>query len=92
MARYFRDRSLCFLDCYDLSPKEIQELRENADYNNEILQLEYSSENLLKLREYREENMEIYQESLNDEELQKNLREWRNSPLQRFKSALFKWF
>ncbi len=78
MARYFRDRSLFYLDWYDLSQEEIQEEKESVDYENEILQLEYSSENLLRLREYREENMEIYQESLNDGELQNDLRKWKN--------------
>ncbi|GAA7264312.1 acyl carrier protein [Helicobacter pylori] len=39
MALYFRDRSLFYLDCYDLSQEEIEEERENVDYNDEFLQL-----------------------------------------------------
>ncbi len=79
MARYFRDRSLFYLDWYDLSQEGIQELRESVDFNNELLQLEYSLRNLLKLREYKEINNEVYQESLNDKKLQRNLRKWRKS-------------
>ncbi len=79
MVRYFRDRSLFYLDWYDLSPKEIQKYRENADFNNEFFQLEYSSENLLRLKGYKERNNEVYQSDLNNKELQKNLRAWRKS-------------
>ncbi len=79
MARYFRDRSLFYLDCYDLSQEEIQEERENADYDNELLQLEYSLANLSILKEYKEKYNEVYQSDLNNKELQKNLRAWRKS-------------
>ncbi|GAA9500058.1 acyl carrier protein [Helicobacter pylori] len=78
MALYFRDRSLFFLDWYDLSEEEIQKGRDSMDYNNELLQLHYSLENLQTLREFKEGNNEVYQESLNDEELQNDLREWRD--------------
>ncbi len=79
MVLYFRDRSMFYLDCYDLSQEEIEEERENVDYNNELLQLEFSLKNLLTLMEYRETYEEIYQESLNIEEIQNDLREWRRS-------------
>ncbi|MCQ2906974.1 hypothetical protein JT124_04465 [Helicobacter pylori] len=49
------------------------------DYLNELLQLHYSLENLQTLREFKETNEKVYQESLNDEELQNNLWEWRRS-------------
>ncbi|WP_367694000.1 dynamin family protein, partial [Helicobacter pylori] len=42
MVLYFRDRALFYLDWYELSEEEIQEQRENVDYNNEFLQLHYS--------------------------------------------------
>ncbi|WP_080250154.1 dynamin family protein [Helicobacter pylori] len=74
MVLYFMDRSLFYLDWYDLS----QEERENVDYNDEFLQLDYSLANLMKLREYRATNEEIYQADLNDWELQNDLREWRD--------------
>ncbi len=74
MVLYFRDRSLFYLDWYDLS----QEERENVDYHDEFLQLDYSLANLMKLREYRATNEEIYQADLNDWELQNDLREWRD--------------
>ncbi len=79
MVLYFRDRSMFYLDCYDLSQEEIEEERENVDYSNEFLQLEFSLKNLLVLMEYRKTNEEVYQESLNNEELQNDLREWRRS-------------
>ncbi|GHR66314.1 hypothetical protein VN1269_12930 [Helicobacter pylori] len=67
-----------FLDWCDLSEEEIQKGRDSMDYNNELLQLHYSLENLQTLREFKEGNNEVYQESLNDEELQNDLREWRD--------------
>ncbi|GAA7396578.1 acyl carrier protein [Helicobacter pylori] len=78
MALYFRDRSLFYLDWYELSQEEIQKQRENVDYNNEFLQLDYSLANLSRLREYKERHNEVYQESLNDKELQNDLQEWRD--------------
>ncbi len=78
MVLYFRDRSMYYLECYDLSQEEIQEERENVDYHNELLQLDYSLKNLSILKGYKERNGEYYQECLNDEELQNNLRKWKN--------------
>ncbi|TPH84712.1 dynamin family protein [Helicobacter pylori] len=78
MVLYFRDRSLFYLDWYDLSEEEIQKGRDGMDCNNELLQLHYSLENLQTLREFKEGINEVYQESLNDEELQNDLREWRD--------------
>ncbi len=77
MVLYFRDRSMYYLDCYDLSQEEIQEERENVDFHNELLQLDYSLANLQTLREFKEALSDHYQESLNDEEFQNNLRKWR---------------
>ncbi|OPG38594.1 ATPase [Helicobacter pylori] len=79
MVLYFRDRSLFYLDWYDLSEEEIQETRDSLDECNELLQLHYSLENLQTLREFKEEADNNYQESLNDEELQNDLREWRRT-------------
>ncbi|MCQ2899571.1 dynamin-like GTPase family protein [Helicobacter pylori] len=79
MVLYFRDRNLFYLDWYDLSKKETKRYRKNVDYYNELLQLHYSLENLQTLREFKEEADNHYQESLNDEELQNDLREWRRS-------------
>ncbi len=79
MALYFRDRSMYYLECYDLSQEEIQKHRENVDYDNELLQLDYSLGNLSILKGYKERNNEVYQESLNNEELQNDLREWRRT-------------
>lgn len=78
MALYFRDRSLFYLDWYEWSEEDVQGQRENVDYLNELLQLHYSLENLQMFRKYKETNKKDYQESLNNEELQNNLREWRD--------------
>ncbi len=79
MVLYFRDRNLFYLDWYELSQEQIQTCREWIDYDNELLQLDYSLENLSRLREIKEALSDHYQESLNDEELQNDLREWRRS-------------
>ncbi|MGN8475621.1 acyl carrier protein, partial [Helicobacter pylori] len=47
------------------------------DYDNKLLQLDYSLRNLSILKGYKERNERVYQKCLNDEELQKKLREWR---------------
>ncbi len=72
-----------------MSQEEIQEERENVDYHNELLQLDYSLKNLSILKEYKERNNEVYQKSLNDEELQNNLREWRNGDKPGFFESIF---
>ncbi|WRG58850.1 dynamin-like GTPase family protein [Helicobacter pylori] len=79
MVLYFRDWCMFRLDWYELSKKETKRYRKSVDYYNELLQLHYSLENLQTLREFKEKENEDYQESLNDEELQNNLREWRRS-------------
>ncbi|WQW15970.1 dynamin-like GTPase family protein [Helicobacter pylori] len=79
MVLYFRDRSLFYLDWLELSEEETQREEERTDYFNDFLQLHYSLENLQTLREFKEEADSHYQESLNNEELQNNLREWRRS-------------
>ncbi len=78
MVLYFRDRSLFYLDWYELSQEQIQTYRELIDYDNELLQLDYSLENLSRLKGYKERNNEVYQKDLNNEELQNDLREWRD--------------
>ncbi|MGL2571599.1 dynamin family protein [Helicobacter pylori] len=79
MVLYFRDQCMFCLDWYELSEEEIQREEERTDYFNDFLQLHYSLENLQTLREFKEEADNNYQESLNDEELQNDLREWRRS-------------
>ncbi|WRA92748.1 dynamin-like GTPase family protein [Helicobacter pylori] len=79
MVLYFRDWCMFCLDWYDLSQEEIQECRDWMDEDNELIQLDYSLANLLRLREYKESYNENYQDHLNDEELQNELREWRRS-------------
>ncbi len=78
MVLYFRDRALFYLDWYELSQEEIQKERESMDYDDKLLHLDYSLANLMRLKGYKERNNEVYQESLNDEELQNDLRKWRD--------------
>ncbi|GAA7299652.1 acyl carrier protein [Helicobacter pylori] len=79
MALYFRDCNLFYLDWYEWSEEEIQEAREELDNCNKLLQLDYSLKNLQRLREFKEKENEDYQECLNNEELQNDLREWRRT-------------
>ncbi len=79
MVLYFRDRSLFYLDWLELSEEEIQKERDWIDYHNKLLQLDYSLANLSRLKDFKERNEKVYQKSLNDEELQNDLREWRRS-------------
>ncbi|WRE83626.1 dynamin-like GTPase family protein [Helicobacter pylori] len=78
MVLYFRDLNLFYLDWYEWSEEEIQETRDSLDKCNELLQLHYSLKNLQTFREYKETNEKDYQESLNNEKLQNDLREWRD--------------
>ncbi len=79
MVLYFRDRSLFYLDWLELSEEEIQKTRDLMDNDNRLLQLDYSLANLSRLKDFKERNEKTYQECLNDEKLQNNLREWRRS-------------
>ncbi len=79
MVLYFRDLNLFYLDWLELSKKETKRCRKSVDYHNELLQLHYSLENLQTLREFKEEEDNDYQECLNNEELQNDLREWRRT-------------
>ncbi|MGL2550671.1 acyl carrier protein [Helicobacter pylori] len=89
MALYFRDRNLFYLDWYELSEEEIQECREDLDNCNGLLQLDYSLKNLSILKWHKETNEKVYQESLNDEELQNDLREWRRTKNQQNNNKAF---
>ncbi len=85
MVLYFRDWCMFCLDWYDLSQEEIQEYRDWIDYDNELLQLDYSLANLSRLKDFKEREEKNYQECLNDEKLQNDLREWRdlkNTPVE----------
>ncbi len=79
MVLYFRDRNLFCLDWYESSQEEIQKYRDWIDYDNELLQLDYSLRNLSILKDFKERNEKTYQECLNDEKLQNDLRKWRRT-------------
>ncbi|OPG61746.1 acyl carrier protein [Helicobacter pylori] len=89
MALYFRDWWMFGLDWYELSKKETKRYRKNVDYYNELLQLDYSLKNLSRFKGYKENNKEFYQECLNDEDLQNNLREWRRTKNQQNNNKTF---
>ncbi|UOS26166.1 dynamin family protein [Helicobacter pylori] len=89
MALYFRDLNLFYLDWLELSKKETKRCRKSVDYNNELLQLDYSLKNLQRLREFKEKENEDYQWSLNNEELQNDLREWRRTKNQQNNNKTF---
>ncbi|MBH0277506.1 hypothetical protein EXS88_05465 [Helicobacter pylori] len=79
MVLYFRDWCMFRLDWYKMSQEDIQKYRNLMDNDNRLLQLDYSLKNLLRLKGYKETNEETYQDHLNNEKLQNNLREWRRS-------------
>nr|WP_249936759.1 ATP-binding protein [Helicobacter pylori] len=89
MVLYFRDWCMFRLDWYDLSQEEIQKERDSMDYDNKLLQLNYSLKNLSRLKDFKETNEKTYQESSNDEELQNNLRKWKNGDKPGFFESLF---
>ncbi|WP_187938408.1 dynamin family protein [Helicobacter pylori] len=89
MVLYFRDLCMLYLDWYELSEEEIQEAREELDNCNKLLQLDYSLKNLSRFKEYKEDYGEDYQDHLNDEKLQNNLREWRRSKNQQNNNKAF---
>ncbi|WJI95960.1 acyl carrier protein [Helicobacter pylori] len=89
MVLYFRDWSMFHLDWYDLSQEEIQQYRDWIDYDNELLQLDYSLKNLSILKRFKERNEKTYQECLNDEKLQNDLREWRRTKNQQNNNKTF---
>ncbi|PDW23964.1 dynamin family protein [Helicobacter pylori] len=78
MVLYFRDWCMFRLDWYEMSQEDIQKHRDWMDNDNRLLQLDYSLANLSRLKDFKERNEKVYQDHLNDEKLQNNLREWRN--------------
>ncbi len=79
MVLYFRDWCMFRLDWYDLSQEDIQKHRDLMDNDNRLLQLDYSLKNLSILKRFKERDEKNYQDHLNNEELQNDLREWRRS-------------
>ncbi len=77
------------LDWYELSEEEIQKHRDLMDNDNRLLQLDYSLRNLSRLKDFKERNEKVYQDHLNDEELQKKLRKWRRTKNQQNNNKTF---
>ncbi|WRA24045.1 hypothetical protein KVK48_04760 [Helicobacter pylori] len=89
MVLYFRDWCMFRLDWYDLSQEDIQKHRDWMDNDNRLLQLDYSLRNLSILKRFKEREEKNYQDHLNDEKLQNNLREWRRSKNQQNNNKTF---
>ncbi|EMH25339.1 acyl carrier protein [Helicobacter pylori] len=89
MVLYFRDRSMYGIDSWDLSQEEIREYREEIEYCNELLELEFSLGNLIIFRRFKEVNEKDYENLLNNKKLQKKLRAWRRSKNQQNNNKAF---
>ncbi|WP_223823349.1 acyl carrier protein, partial [Helicobacter pylori] len=89
MALYFRDWCMYSLDCHDLSQEETKRCKDLMDNDNKLLQLNYSLKNLIELKRFKERDEKNYQDHLNDEELQNNLREWRRTKNQQNNNKAF---
>ncbi len=89
MVLYFRDRSMYGIDSWDLSQEEIREYGEQIEYYNELLELEFSLGNLIRLKGFKERNEKVYQDHLNNEKLQNDLREWRRTKNQQNNNKTF---
>ncbi len=89
MVLYFRDWCMFRLDWYKMSQEDIQKYRDLMDNDNRLLQLDYSLKNLSILKRFKERDEKNYQDHLNNEELQNNLREWRRSKNQQNNNKAF---
>ncbi|TPH32756.1 acyl carrier protein [Helicobacter pylori] len=89
MVLYFRDWCMFRLDWYEMSQEDIQKHKDWMDNDNRLLQLDYSLANLSRLKDFKERNEKTYQECLNDEKLQNNLREWRRTKNQQNNNKTF---
>ncbi|MFP6344587.1 acyl carrier protein [Helicobacter pylori] len=89
MVLYFRDWCMFRLDWYKMSQEDIQKYRDLMDNDNRLLQLDYSLKNLSILKRFKERDEKNYQDHLNDEKLQNNLREWRRTKNQQNNNKTF---
>ncbi len=90
MILLFRDfQEFSIQNNYSLSQKEIQDYSERIVGLNNMLQLRNSPENFYEFRRFKEVNEKDYENLLNNEELQKKLREWRQSKNQQNNNKTF---
>ncbi|WP_316478671.1 acyl carrier protein [Helicobacter pylori] len=89
MVLYFRDWCMFRLDWYKMRQEDIQKHRDWMDNDNRLLQLDYSLRNLSILKRFKEREEKNYQDHLNDEKLQNNLREWRSQKNQQNNNKTF---
>ncbi len=69
MVLFHKEINMYGIDSLDLSQERIREYREQIEYYNELLESEFSLENLLRLKGFKEANEEYYQKWLNDSDL-----------------------
>ncbi len=80
MILFFRDfQEFSIQNNYSLSQEEIQDYSERIVRHNNMLQLRNSPENFYEFRRFKEVNEKDYENLLNNEKLQKKLREWRRT-------------
>ncbi len=77
------------LDWYKMRQEDIQKHRDWMDNDNRLLQLDYSLRNLSILKRFKEREEKNYQDHLNNEKLQNNLREWRRTKNQQNNNKAF---
>ncbi|WQV91595.1 dynamin-like GTPase family protein [Helicobacter pylori] len=83
MILLFRDfQEFSIQNDYSLSQEKIQDYSERIVHHNNMLQLRNSPENFYEFRRFKEVNEKDYENLLNNEKLQKKLREWRRSKRQ----------
>ncbi|EJB56449.1 acyl carrier protein [Helicobacter pylori Hp H-30] len=87
---FYKELSMYGIDSWDLSQEEIQEYREAIESYNELLELEFSLRNLIRLKGFKEASERDYQENwLNNSDFQNNLREWRRTKNQQNNNKTF---
>ncbi|EKE88731.1 hypothetical protein OUK_1254 [Helicobacter pylori R037c] len=90
MVLFYKELNMYGIDSWDLSQEEIREYREEIEYCNKLLQLDYSLRNLSILKDFKEANERDYQENwLNNSDFQNNLRKWKNGDKPGFFESLF---
>ncbi len=80
MILFFRDfQEFSIQNNYSLSQEEIQDYSERIVRHNNMLQLRNSPENFYEFRRFKEVNEKDCENLLNNEKIQKKLREWRRT-------------
>ncbi|WRD23860.1 dynamin-like GTPase family protein [Helicobacter pylori] len=90
MVLFYKELNMYAIDSWDLSQEEIQKYRKEIEHYNELLELEFSLGNLIRLKGFKEANERDYQENwLNNSDFQNDLRKWRNGDKPGFFESIF---